>query len=116
MPDVEDDSNSKGVSPEDHDNKLPPPEVFDSDNIGNSGAASLKTTHLERVSKPYDCGNNFLDLYGNMNLVNINVALCLRLYCHDKELNLHLGAGINYSNNYFSDGVTVTNMSVTKVQ
>ena len=77
-----DDSRSTGVSHEDRDDGFPPPKVedFGSDNIDNSGAVPVTTTHLEGVSKPYDCGNN------------------LRPYFYDEELNLHLGVGISHNN------------------
>ena len=102
------------MSPEDCDNKFIPPEFedTDSDNYVNGGAVTVTTTRSGRVSKPYNYKNSFLNLYGAKNLGSTNDTLCLHPYYHDKGLDLHLGVGISYSNNYFSDDVTITNMSM----
>lgn len=96
-------SNNKFIPPDDEDSK--------SDNKGNSGEKTVTTTRLGRVSKPYDYATHFLELYVDKNLGNADDTLCLRPYYPEKQLNLHLGASIIYSNNSFTDGVTVTNMS-----
>lgn len=107
---VDDNSDSTGVTPEDHDDEFVPPSDDDSNNGNrNDVAPTARTTRSGRVSRQYNFANNFPALYGNTNHVAGKCdTLCLHPYYYNDKLNLQLGAGISYSSSLFTDNVEHT--------
>lgn len=108
--------NSDAVALEDRDDEFAPPvndgdnePANDGDNDGTNNTHAV--TCLGRVGRPYDFANSFPAIYGDTNHVSsTSDSFHMHLYYYNDDLQLKLSKGINYSNTFFGENVTMINM------